>query len=145
MTRPHPVNTKQAINPTNHESTVELAGSRFASNRPHFGSRALWRGNMGTSGGQTGAGATRWENKCLKASLCPSCWACCCPQQKQPWQDDVPGKYTADYFKQDFFWGGGCFKGKREQELLVIILCCFLVRWPVCMKGLSFEGNNINM
>lgn len=51
VTRPHPINTKQAINPTNHESTVELAGSRFASDGPHFGSGAFWRENMWTSGG----------------------------------------------------------------------------------------------
>lgn len=25
------------------------------------------------------------------------------PSAKQPWQDDVPGKYTADCLKQDFF------------------------------------------
>lgn len=52
---------------------------------------------------QTGAGATRGENKCLKASLCPSCWAGCCPQQKLPWQEDVPGKRVADYLMQDLF------------------------------------------
>lgn len=52
---------------------------------------------------QTGAGATRGENKCLKASLCPSCWAGCCPQQKLPWQDDVPGKRLADHLMRDRF------------------------------------------
>lgn len=55
---------------------------------------------------QTGAGATRWENKCMKASLCPSCWACCCPQQKQPRQDDVPGKHAADCLMQDLIFCG---------------------------------------
>lgn len=51
VTQPHPINTKQAINPTNHESTVELAGSRFASNRPPFWQQSLLEGKHGTSGG----------------------------------------------------------------------------------------------
>lgn len=52
---------------------------------------------------QTGAGTTRADNKSLKASLCPSCWAGCGPQQKLPWQDDVPGSQAADYLMQDLF------------------------------------------
>lgn len=49
MTGPRPINTKQQLtqlSPYNHESTVELAGSCFARDRPHFGSRAFWRENM---------------------------------------------------------------------------------------------------
>lgn len=49
VTGPRPINTKQQLtqlSPYNHESTVELAGSCFARDRPHFGSRAFWRENM---------------------------------------------------------------------------------------------------
>lgn len=72
---------------------------------------------------QTGAGATPWENKCLKASLCPSCWAHCRPQQKQllarwcflastAWNiaseassvGGAPGGGVGDYFVRHFFW-----------------------------------------
>lgn len=49
-----------------------------------------WRRNMGTSGGGRQALARHHgRTQRLKASLCPSCWAHCRPQQERPWQDDA--------------------------------------------------------
>lgn len=89
------------MNPNNHKSTVELllaVPGILPLWAPTFGgkTRNMWRK-------QTGAGTTRADNKSLKASLCPSCWAGCGPQQKLPWQDDVPGSRAADYSMQDLF------------------------------------------
>lgn len=72
---------------------------------------------------QTGAGATRGENKSLKASACPSCWAGCCPQHKLAWQQDGPGKPLARDSMQEIFIGnlpenasrGFMFSGTFEQ------------------------------
>lgn len=144
MTRPHPVNTKQAINPTNHESTVELAGSRFASDRLHFGSRAFWKGNMGTSGGSRQALALHdGRTSAWKLHYVPAVGLAVALSKNNLGRMMFLANTLQIISSKTFL--GGYFKGKREQELLVIILFCFFVRWPVCMKGLSFEGNIINM
>lgn len=83
------------VSPDKPEASNYTGSSRFSRGasrvllRSCFGAPSWQRGPIG--GGehgniwwqQTGAGATPWENKCLKASLCPSCWARCRPQQKQ--------------------------------------------------------------
>lgn len=126
VTRPHPINTKQAINPTNHESTVELAGSRFASDCPHFGSGAFWRENMWTSGGSRHGLAlhdgrtSAWKLHYVPAvglavALSKTTLAGCCSWQIQC------GLFEARLFIK-------CFAGKPDQEPLAIKLCCFTLQ-----------------
>lgn len=90
-----------------------------------------WRRNMGTSGGGTQELALHHgRTRRLKASLCPSCWAHCRPQQERPWQDDAGwqvqhGGLKARFLQEGEEASGKAFRFERSKSYGIVIIFYF--------------------